>query len=313
MKKHFAKSLLPMIGIIIFLYIIFFTVNSGALMKNILSADLNYFILIFFLSFFLVGLKSWRWKQLMLKQGIIYPFRDCFRMYSVGIFLSLITPGKIGEAAKIFYLNRDRHKLLPGIVSIIADRLADMIILAFLILSGFLIFWQYFLREFYIMTILIILSVLLLFLTIRYKYHLKIIKIALPEKYYKKISENSDSFFLYFGKYTVADYSGALLLTAAAWMIYILQVYLIALSLDVSLNFFFLMPMTAVANAADLLPISINGLGTREAIFIFFFSIINLPAETATAIGILQLFIVFSTALIGFFYWIKKPKENISD
>ncbi|MBU1164126.1 flippase-like domain-containing protein [Patescibacteria group bacterium] len=312
-NKKLFKYLFSLLGVFLFLYIIIYIVDLDKLLKNIANIKIIYFVPIFGLSFILVGLKAYRWQLIMRKIDITYSLYSSFSMYAVGAFLSLVTPGKIGELAKIFYLNKDQHSIKKSLVTIIVDRMADLVFLILLVILGFAIFFEYFAQPFYYLIFILLLTVVGLYITFKYKLYLILIKIISPKKYKQVIFENTNEFFALFKTYSLRDYITALIITSFSWITYIIQIYLLTLALNININFLYLIPMIAVANAADMLPISISGIGTRELIFIFFFSLIGLSAEKATALGILQLSIVVFTALIGLAYCLKYPlslKQN---
>jgi len=305
--KKPIKYILPLLGVALFIFIIFFVIDIKLFIKTIKDVNSLYFIPVFLLTFPLVFLKAWRWKFLMEKQDINYSIYSSFSMYAVGLFLSLATPGKIGEAVKLFYLNQDNHQIKPSLVTIISDRLIDLIFLIIITFAGLLIFIQYFSQEFIYLAGLFISGMLFLYLTIKIRLYKKIILYIVPAKYHELFINNSKDFVGYFRKYGLKDLMFGLFLTLLSWVIYISQIYLLGLSLGLKLKLLMAVPMIAIANFADLLPISINGIGTRETIFIFFFANSGMPAEKAAALGILQLLIIFSIAIVGFIYWIKKP------
>ncbi len=54
-------------------------------------------------------------------------------MYNASIYIGLFTPGRVGEASRVFYLKKE-HSVGKSFVSIILDRLADIV---FLLLFGY--------------------------------------------------------------------------------------------------------------------------------------------------------------------------------
>lgn len=290
-----------------FLAIIFFVTDPKKLLLVLQKTNLIYLIPVFFLCLLLVGLKAKRWQLLANRLDIKYSFARSFSIYSIGVFWSLITPGKLGEAIKIFYLKKDGYPIKKSLITTIVDRLADFGFLIFLIFISCLLFSQYLDQNILWLTLIILLAIIFAIIFIKKEIYLKIIKLVLPKKYQPLIAENAKNLLTDFGQYNFLDYLASIGLTAGSWLVYIFQVYLLGLALNLKLNFMILVPMIAIANAADLLPISFNGVGTREAVFIFFFSIVNLPAEKAVALGIIQLFIVLASAFIGFLFWLKEP------
>ena len=308
MKKNFTyKRLLPFLGVLLLAFILFYLIDLKTLLQTLKQVNYLYLIPVFLLTFLLLGLKSLRWQILMRKQNIKYSLIESFAIYSVAIFFSLVTPGKIGELAKVLYLRQDGHSVARSLVSIILDRLFDFFFLVFMALLGFIIFIQFFSQEIIYLLASLFIVLLTTYLLAKSKIYLKLLKFIVPYRFHSQFFENLQVFLSDLKKYKLPDYFKSTALTLLAWLVYICQIYCLSLSLNLNLNFLYLIPMISVANATDLLPISFNGLGTREAVFIFFFSLIGLSAEKATALGILQLFIVFFTALIGFYFWLKKP------
>ena len=86
---------------------------------------------------------------------------------------------------------------------------------------------------------------------------------------------------------------------------HIYMYYIIALSLNVDINFSYLCVVVPIVNVASSLPISINGIGVRESLLILLLSQhlssagTTIAPETAVLIGILVTFIVTMVSGIG--------------
>tara|TARA_B100000427_G_C15460098_1_gene573624 strand:- start:997 stop:1215 length:219 start_codon:yes stop_codon:yes gene_type:complete len=66
----------------------------------------------------------------------------------------------------------------------------------------------------------------------------------------------------------------------------------------------------AISNLVSFLPISISGLGTRDATLIFLFSLINIQSELALSYSLLIFFTIFlAGGLFGYFCWWIKPLD----
>ncbi len=55
----------------------------------------------------------------------------------------------------------------------------------------------------------------------------------------------------------------------------------------------------AIATAIDVIPISLNGLGVREGVYVFFLGLLGVPAAVGAAFAILVRFIVLVQAAVG--------------
>ena len=93
---------------------------------------------------------------------------------------------------------------------------------------------------------------------------------------------------------------GVSLCLAFMWhFFFILRVYLLAVSMQVPLSFIDIMWMASVVLLIQVLPISFNGIGLREASYAFLFRIQDLPAEAGVLIGILLFSQLFFISVIG--------------
>lgn len=57
----------------------------------------------------------------------------------------------------------------------------------------------------------------------------------------------------------------------------------------------------------ELIPVSISGVGTRDAFLIFVLGLIGIGKESAIAFSLLYLLTYWFLGLIGFFFWVKEP------
>lgn len=74
-----------------------------------------------------VSLKAWRWRAILEGMSIHLHWREALEVTYSAFFIGLITPGRLGEVVKAFHLQR--HHGTPvreGLLSIVADRLLDI-------------------------------------------------------------------------------------------------------------------------------------------------------------------------------------------
>ncbi len=138
---------------------------------------------------------------------------------------------------------------------------------------------------------------------------------AVVKKIKSKIEESFESF--YNGLHTLISrkllVSG--FLTCLGYLMFFIQCYLIVMAMGLPINFITITLFMAISNLISFIPFSISGLGIREAILIFLFSLIGLEPELAVSYAFL-IFITFFVAggLIGavafWFYPLKLEKMN---
>lgn len=83
-----------------------------------------------------------------------------------------------------------------------------------------------------------------------------------------------------------------------------LLIYLLSRSLGVDLSFPFMAAAWGLIALSMLLPLSINGLGTREAVLVAAFHAAGQPSDAAVALGLLVVAVVFAGSAPGALEWL---------
>lgn len=310
---------LSIFGLILF-FIILFLLNTGEVINSLFLIDGRYLFYIFLLCFPLIGFKALRWKIILRRSGINYSLLKSFNLYSMGAAAGIITPGKLGELTKIYFLKKDGHKLVYSLGSIIIDRIFDLIFLSLLCLIGFISLFNIFIYQLLALLILTFFASLLIFVIFKLKLYVFFINRIIPNRFKQVIDEHLANFFQQLKEIGYLNYIFGIILTGASYLFFIWQIYLLGLAINIKLNFFYLLLMISISNFLELLPITFNGIGTREGVYVIFFKIMNLPIEKGFILSLLQLSILIFTALIGLISWvailfnkknIKTKNENI--
>jgi uncharacterized membrane protein YbhN (UPF0104 family) len=78
----------------------------------------------------LMAVKSWRWNFLIRQAGLRYGFWPSFRLYLSAFSLGIVTPGRLGELARAGQLRNELGvELGPCVRSVVSDRLFDLVFL----------------------------------------------------------------------------------------------------------------------------------------------------------------------------------------
>lgn len=75
-----------------------------------------------------------RWAMLLRRSGVRLPAFEAYRLTLVGTFYGLVTPGRIGEFARILHIGVPRSDTLP---SVVWDRVVDVLLLEALCIPAF--------------------------------------------------------------------------------------------------------------------------------------------------------------------------------
>jgi uncharacterized protein (TIRG00374 family) len=289
---------LGLVGIILFVYIIS-KVNLNQVINIFSSANPFFIALSIVPLFFVIVLRSLRWKVIINATGFDISLKDCFLIWLKGYFLGGVTPGRVGDLFRAKFLtDKIGISLGKSLMAAVVDRVFDILVIFGLSALGILMILQLFgIAVFSLCNLFILLVVFglcLYILTIR-KLTAKILSplfnLFVPSKFKEKTKIDFDEFYkgLDLLKERKRHLFASISVGILSWLVAGYGCYMLALSLSLNISYWYVLISVAISSLIALLPISISGLGTREATFIFLFSIINIVPEEAVSFSLLIL------------------------
>jgi hypothetical protein len=131
-------------------------------------------------------------------------------------------------------------------------------------------------------------------------------RVFLPKRIRKKIKVDFDSFYENLPKkrFLVIVF----LVNIVTWINTYFITYLVGLSLGINLSFIYFLAILPLATIVAQIPITINGLGTREAVLIGLFSFFGIGAAKVFSMSIITLIVasVLPAIFAGFFIFKKR-------
>tara|TARA_Y100001970_G_scaffold281852_1_gene393507 strand:- start:45643 stop:46638 length:996 start_codon:yes stop_codon:yes gene_type:complete len=311
------KIILRSIGIII-LIILFFNTDRSKFLELSEKINLNYFFLSVILFPVFIFFKILRWRSLLAIQNIRYPLMPAIIAYFVSILFGVITPGRVGEISRALYLKDDCNiAITRGLPSIVMDRLLDLCVLL-ISASISIVFLPNQIANSLIVPLLIIIFTIIVFIVFMFfgkKPFKTLISLIQKISFFKKsinyIYSTTKKLHFYLMELLSVKLFYPFLLTIINISFFFTITLLIAKAINIPDQFLLiLIPTIVVANIVGLLPITISGVGTRDAIFVSVFTFIGIenPIEHAIlfSFGFLTVFTGLST-LLGLFAWLIKP------
>ncbi len=239
-------------------------------------------------------LKTIRWKNILSTLKIKEEILILFKAFLIGGYLGLITPGKLGDFGRIYYLKKaGTSKQL--LASLFIDRLNDLIVLILIGSIAILRLNRLFPNHFEVILNYKLIILILLFCVIgivvfkkfqsffREFYHLLKMSLSLKDNFYQIIITLFSMSFLY----------GSFILIANDLKILIAPI-----------DILFIAFITGILN---LLPITILGIGVREASIIYLFNLYGVDYDISIAFSLIIFLIQITTLLPGAFWFYKNP------
>jgi len=248
----------------------------------------------------------------MKAQNIDYSLKDSTIMYAAAMYIGALTPGRIGDFIKIFYLKGDNYPFGKAFATVLLDRLFDLVSLLLLGYAGMLLFITFFEGAIIILSCIFVGTVLLiLFFLFKKDFSAGILEYIsshfIPERYRDSAKTGFSDLYNGIKTLNANQFTLATFITFFAWGIYFVMMYLFALSLSINIPFLYLATCVSISAVITLIPISISGIGTRDATLIILFSYLGLSKESAIAFSMTILFMFFVNGFIGLLAWLKKP------
>ena len=250
-------------------------------------------------------LKAWRWKSLLDIQSYRVGMYQSVMAYLSGMFLGIVTPGQVGEFSKALYLRQlGICSVLDASVSVLFDRVLDLFILLLLALIALIVIVPFpgsVLAGLIGLTIFVTCAGVFL---IWEKYLTFLIERIVPRIFPAKIASGMTTFYNRLMQFRKPKTLVPLLMTVAAQALVFYQCVIIAMAFGIESLQWHIVPIIAITNLIAVLPISISGLGTREATLVFLMGPYGVGSATAVAysIGILVTAYIGS-GMIGFLAW----------
>lgn len=308
MKKY--TQFFGLIGLVIFAYLLS-TINLGFLIQSFRNINLYFFSISLLFIVPCVSTKTIKWLFLLEKEDRI-PFRKAAFAWAAGFGSGLITPAKAGDFIRAKFL---KTKFGKGLLTVLIDRINDVSMLFALgIISFFLLFSKTFQDTGYLFMLFFVIF-LLGILVIRNKNIVEKIgkpffEKLLPRKYKREVGTTFKHFYRNFEKIERKKVLSNLLLTILAWSLIFVQYWFLSLALDLGLNLVAIAMVTPVLLLVQLIPISVSGVGTREAAAVLLLGTFGVAPELAIAFSLGILIEDYLLGLAGLLYLVKGNYDN---
>jgi len=250
--------------------------------------------------------KTLRWRAYLQSQGVKISLGSAFSVYLNGTFLGLISPGRVGEVYRAWILVKNKSASLGlGVASVFVDRMADLIGLGVLGFLGFLYLLQQGLDQTVAPAVIGLIAdpVRRGATFLKRSFTRMAEKIPRPEG--RGLADEYADFIAGLKGFTPRLTLTIALLTLLSIGTYCLHLYFIAYVLGLPLNFLEIVAVLSVATFINVLPISINGLGTRDAFLVLTLPLLGVDRDLALAYSLTFLLLFVANTLMSLPFWLR--------
>lgn len=301
MKKQAGSILLKIAGSVAIIWFLVTRIDWDPERFQLILRDVNiqWFLISLTGVIVVLLLKSIRWNMLLRFEECSYPYFSAFAAYMSSFTIGILTPGRLGEIARLYYVRAERQiTFYKSFKTIVTDRMFDFALLFWFGTSGLLFFYKV-LGDIHAAIYLSITGLGYFLLWLAGTIILKKIKSDKPS--FTFIQEAWTEMFK-------RRMSGPWLLTLVSYFLFYLANWFIFLALGQHVSIIEIGFILSLMSLVTLIPVTIAGFGTREASLVYLFSFYGLSPETAIVFSLFQ-FLAFMLwgGIIGWIFWLVKP------
>ncbi len=268
------------------------------------SVKVGYLLLSLFGVIIVLGIKSYRWRLLIGNEGVKYSAYKAFGAYMSSDAVGIVTPGRIGEIARLYYVRQETSiSFYSAFKTIVSDRIFDFTMLGWFGLSGMLFYFETFGKHPGIYYSLGVMGLIVF----SYFAGIKFLVIILR---YKQVNRLPVVRFVYESFMAVVSKKALTMwvTTVVAYFCYFGFSWLIMIALHLTPSYIDVVFIMSIMSLSTIIPLSVAGFGTREATLVLLFGYYGLSSETAVSFSLLHFSAFFLWGgLIGLVFWLLMP------
>ena len=315
LKKN-GKRLLKLLGPAFFMFLFFRVVDPQATVSALKNIRPDIALLSVLLFPVVNAALTFRWWLICRRLAIGTSFKGLFQIYYISWFLSALPFVGISPLAKLIYLKDNDQPTGQTAVSIILDKLFDIIGLMAFGLFG-LVYFPHHLFEnlqiwFYLGGIVLLVLVIGMFGGRIWAAFMALLKRYANRRLQKLGDRFEKDMVAFWSGFNLATFALILGISIVIGLLRSLVLYTLAIALGLDLSFGLIVACRALIGIVNVIPISISGLGTRDAILLMTLPMAGVSKEAAVALGFLAFLWTIGSKFSGVVFWLKRPLPLVS-
>lgn len=305
MRKKIFFLLRVIITIAIF-FVIFKFIPYQRLISVYRNSQKTYLSFAFIIFLFSLCLGIARWKILLTSVGVAVSFREAFYSYLSGLFFNLFFPSFVaGDLFRGFGISQCHGKASKIASTVLMDRFSGCFALTAVALVSFLFLddWAQKTQVLLPIFILVLIVIFLSFTIFNRSFFNFLLKIFRKGSLLRnKLSLFHDQ--LYFFKENLFVFYKSLLLSLLIHIMIPIGFFIASLAFALTLSPIVFLTLIPIIMVAAFVPITIAGIGTREALLVYFLSGYGVVESIGLGISLVNLCFLISTGLLGGVFYV---------
>jgi uncharacterized protein (TIRG00374 family) len=256
-------------------------------------------------------ISAYRWQLLLRARSVEVPLSELFSFYMIGMFANNFMPGSIGgDVIKSYYLYRRTRKLQISVVSVFLERFTGLLGLCLLAIATLAIGYRYLRSTMVVTSVCGSAAFLVLIVLVLWQLPNIVARVPIVTRFVpKRLSVSAAELYG-----ALASYQNHVrTLLAAVAVSVVLQLMLasyfslasVAMGIPIDLIYFLL--FLPAVTLVSLIPLSLGGLGIREASMVVLFGAAGISTSDVLAVSLTIHFINMLLSLWGGVLLLRMP------
>lgn len=315
-KEPKWKGLLKLLGPIFFVFILWRVIDLQTTLALVRGMNLKIALISILLFPVLNTLLAFRWWVICRRLELTASFKTLFQVNYISWFLSVFPMIGMSAISKFAYLKEEGKPAGLIAISITLDKLFNIIGPIFFGLFAFVYFPRSLLKYmhlwvFYAGLIAIALTVALFWKKIWQTFK-KLLSLFTSKRLHQIGRNIETKLAKFWSNLDLKFFTLILVISIVIGLLRSLALFLLAISLDMSIGFGFIIACRALIGITNMIPVSISGLGTRDAVLLLTLPLAGVSKEAAIALGFMTFLWTICYKFSGVIFWLKRPLPSDS-
>jgi uncharacterized protein (TIRG00374 family) len=285
---------------------VFYTIDVGKIWTRLQTAHLEWVAL--GVAAYAGGqwLSAWRWWLLLRPVSLAVPYLRVVAFYFIGMFFNIFLPTIVGgDAVKAILLSRETGAPARATMSVFMERNVGLFALLAIATAAAFVAPPVDVRGFNLLqlTLLVFAGFIAANIVLASRPAYRLVDYLVAMTPLARIRSRAASLYEAIVPYREARWRGVVVAATAQSFLFqavvILVVFLNANALGIRVPVAALAVFVPLISLAGMLPISVNGLGIREALYLLLFGRLGVPADAAVSMALLYFAVTLAASLPG--------------
>lgn len=295
--KHRIKILARILFGALILFGLFYKIGFDRIAESLVRINLWALPLavgLFVLFLGLSSLGSW----VLLRAFSPLSFRDFLPCYLPSWAMGLFLPGKIGEVSIVYYLKNRNVAVGQGAAFFVVGKTLTVLALGLVASTGFFTFFSFRVAvQLFLLFVGVLVSFVVFLLS---SFGRNVVGRILPEKIQERFTGFFSAFSSYFHKHRGLMGLSLGIKLLAFGCIAVMNYFIFFVGLNVRISVLKILQISTMETFSALIPLSINGLGIRQAMGIYLYSLLDVGAPVVASSQIVGWVLIYLFGVIVF-------------